>query len=133
MPTDYRDAATRHFDDAAMLAEHGRQANAGQLWGQSAECFLKAVLRGAGVAGGHKPHNIHIESLWPAFGFSCAGRTPGRYCSHFDASRPFHDWKIDHRYDSEAYIPLGSLAEWQRGAEEARRLHEGCILDGLLS
>jgi len=46
MPTDFRDAAERHFEDAGYLEAGNRPANADHLFGLSAECALKAVMQG---------------------------------------------------------------------------------------
>ena len=43
--TDFADAHRRHWEDAELLHDHGRWANADQLYGFSAECGLKAVMR----------------------------------------------------------------------------------------
>ena len=48
-PADFRDAHLRHWQDAELLFEHQRWANADQLYGLSAECGLKAVMRALGM------------------------------------------------------------------------------------
>lgn len=43
--TDFVDAHERHWRDAELLWQHQRWANADQLYGLSAECGLKALMR----------------------------------------------------------------------------------------
>ena len=70
MPSDFIDAADRHFEDADFLESNGRVANADHLFGLSAECALKAVMQGLGMAlrpGGvplERRHRVHINDLW---------------------------------------------------------------------
>ena len=49
-PADFHDAHRRHWQDAELLRKHGRWANADQLYGFSAECGLKAVMKALGMA-----------------------------------------------------------------------------------
>ena len=49
LPVDYVESARRHRQDAQILMEADRQANAGQLLGFSVECGLKALLIACGV------------------------------------------------------------------------------------
>ena len=46
---DYTDAHRRHWSDAQLLFRHARWANADQLYGFSAECGLRAVMRALGM------------------------------------------------------------------------------------
>lgn len=41
---DFRHAANRHYRDGNLLMANGRQANAGQLYGFTAECGIKWLL-----------------------------------------------------------------------------------------
>lgn len=45
---DYGDAHLRHWEDAELLFNDDRWANADQLYGFSAECGLKALMRALG-------------------------------------------------------------------------------------
>ena len=47
--TDFVDAHHRHWEDAELLFDHCRWGNADQLYGFSAECGLKAVMRSSGM------------------------------------------------------------------------------------
>ena len=48
-PADFVDAHRRHWEDAELLFDHQRWANADQLYGLSAECGLKAVMQILGM------------------------------------------------------------------------------------
>ena len=65
-PADFTGAHRRHWQDAELLFAEHRWANADQLYGFSAECGLKAVLKKDGelIEGKYK---THIHELWRAF------------------------------------------------------------------
>ena len=48
-PADFLDAHRRHWCDAELLFNDSRWANADQMYGFSAECGLKAVMKGLGM------------------------------------------------------------------------------------
>ena len=71
-PVDFVDAHRRHWADAELLFDHDRWANADQLYGFSAECGLKAVMRTLGMpvdtSGIPGPeHRVHVQELWSIF------------------------------------------------------------------
>ena len=49
-PTDFVDSHRRHWQDAELLFDQSRWANADQLYGFSAECGLKAVMKALGMS-----------------------------------------------------------------------------------
>ena len=67
---DFADAHRRHWEDAESLFDCGHWANADHLYGLSAECGLKAVMRALGMqvddegAPIDKEHRKHIDELW---------------------------------------------------------------------
>ena len=48
-PADFADAHRRHLEDAELLFDRERWAKADHLYGLSAECGLKAVMRSLGM------------------------------------------------------------------------------------
>lgn len=44
MSVDFLDAHRRHWEDAELLHEHARWANANQLYGIAAECGMKRLM-----------------------------------------------------------------------------------------
>ena len=80
-PADFLDAHRRHWGDAELLFAQSRRANADQMYGFSAECGLKAVMKKLGMqvdAATGKPaedeHRKHVQDLWPIFLMFATGR-----------------------------------------------------------
>ena len=102
-PADFADAHRRHLDDAELLLAHHRWANADQLYGLSAECGLKAVMRVLGmpvdVRGRPPPkYSNHVQELWPVFVTFARNRNGARFLSILPADTPFDDWSHHNRY-----------------------------------
>ena len=102
-PTDFADAHRRHWEDAELLFEHDRWANADQLYGLSAECGLKAVMEVLGMPidqRGRPPqqYSKHVQELWPVFVTFARNRNGARYLSILPADTPFDDWSHHNRY-----------------------------------
>ena len=77
--TDFADAHRRHWEDAELLYDHERWANADQLYGFSAECGLKAVMRSLGMpAKTPSQYRKHVQELWPIFEDFAKDRNGGR-------------------------------------------------------
>ena len=102
MATDFADAHSRHWQDAELLFEHHRWANADQLYGLSAECGLKAVMEKLGMpvgdVGPEKKYREHVKKLWPVFHDFANGRGGARYLEMLPRGDPFANWAIDARY-----------------------------------
>ena len=96
-PEDYSDAHRRHWHDAELLFTSGRLANADHLYGLSAECGLKAVLRmeGQPVV---PPYREHADKLWDEFRTFADGRKGAMYLSRLPRGNPFSDWAVADRY-----------------------------------
>lgn len=142
MSVKYPEAARRHLRDGHILLEKACRANAGQLFGFSVECSLKALLVACGVpkepdGSIQKRHRLRQhEPVLSARMVAEGNLVPdGRYTSYFsplDSLRLMGDWSVDHRYDSEASLPLGSIANWERVALDALAMLEQARLDGVL-
>ena len=120
---DYLVSARRHCKDADTLVNAAGRPNAGQLYGLSVECGLKALLVDMGVSVGadrtiadafrrHLPHLVNDMATLP----------DGRPASTLHAAVPhltkMHDWRIEHRYWRAKDLPLDSLPHWQAAARE---------------
>ena len=96
-PADFFDAHRRHWEDAEILFGRDRWANADQLYGLSAECGLKAVMKTLGMrvdtAGSPiaPEHRVHVQKLWPIFVTFAGDRDGARYLSPLPSGRPFAD------------------------------------------
>jgi len=109
MPTNYQKAARRHYDDAELLYNNSRWANADQLYGIAVECVFKTIMVGLGApvdpATGdltkpkkHLQHNKPDKDLWPEFISFANGRNGAKYAGLLPSSNPFHNWAIEQRY-----------------------------------
>ncbi len=101
---DFADAHLRHWEDAELLFEQGRWANADQLFGFSAECGLKRVMQALGMPVGEtgmpaeSEHRKHVQDLWSTFEDFAKDRGGARYLGLLPGGTPFADWSHHDRY-----------------------------------
>jgi hypothetical protein len=123
---DYLACARRHGQDAEMLHTAGARPNAGQLYGLSVECALKAVLvrLGAGTASDGTIQD-DLKHHMPKLLADLTVLPDGRSAATLHAAAPslarMRDWKVEHRYWRARDIPLDSLPHWQAAAREMLR------------
>ena len=135
-PADFADAHRRHWEDAELLFAHARWANADQLYGFSAECGLKAVMRALGmqVERDGRPemaeHRKHVHELWPIFRTFVAGRNGQWYLLQLPAGEPFHDWSHHDRYASGGHYSEPAVVPHQDAARKVRLMLQRASLDG---
>lgn len=136
--SDFLDAHRRHWNDAELLYQRARWANADHLYGLSAECGLKAIMvhRGWVPVDQHgdpeTPYRTHIDKLWDEFLTLANGRLESRYVVLLSPTNPFRDWRIGQRYAHETRIRVEMVKAHQRGAEEVRSLVSEARKDGLV-
>lgn len=148
MPTtaDFPSAAKRHWHDASLLELNGRMGNAGQLYGFSAECGIKALLIALGYPtdpegspvsnppSGMPKVREHIHKLVGLIGGIqnyASGRSGAKYTALFPNITKFSNWSTEHRYWADTAIP-NSLPAWKAAAEEVMRMLEAASIDGVL-
>lgn len=137
MSTDFVDAAFRHFADGDTLRAGGRYPNADQLYGFSAECALKGVMKGLGMqvtkrgAPKDNAHKVHMPELWMAFQSFAEGRLAARYLEPLDHISPFEDWDVDQRYWASKAISANRAAKHRDAAGACRASLEIALLDGV--
>lgn len=140
---DYVGASRRHLRDGQRLASANRNANAGQLFGYSIECALKALVVATGARTNSDgdlhskdPHRKHLPYLSQLL-LATATLPNGRLMNAFQAQMPnlaaLNDWNIDFRYYDEAHIPLGSVPGWGTAAREAGRMLDDAIQKGIVT
>ena len=126
---DYMACARRHNKDAHILLHKGRKANAGQLFGFSVECGLKALLVRAGTAvdgDGNILKSSGLREHLPQLGKRVTdmttlpdGRAASFVLSHLPHLGTTHDWHTDHRYWRASAVPFASsLSNWEMAALE---------------
>ena len=143
LPVDYVESARRHMQDAQILMEADRQANAGQLLGFSVECGLKALLIACGVEPdpeGSVSFKSKFKTHMPELNnrlISCENLIPdGQRSTHYLAMLPnvnkFSDWKVDHRYFKASALPLTSLPQWILAAQKLNEMLDQAQIDGVM-
>lgn len=127
-PADFPDAHARHWQDAELLAQAGRWANADQLYGYSAECGLKAVMvaNGMPVAGQtgsptKRRHRQHIQRLWGTFRSFVEGRPTASLLRHLPQSNPFAQWSQDNRYAAGHHFSAATVTPHREAARQVRQ------------
>lgn len=136
-------SARRHFNDANILLGAGNASypNAGQLFGFTVECGLKALLLACGVtrdADGGVPGRFRTHMPTLSNNIVTAGTLipDGARSAHYHALLPslhaLSDWKVDHRYFIDSALPLSSLPNWQLAAKEITEMIDQAIADGVL-
>ena len=105
-PTDFPDAHCRHWQDGEALYQQRRWDNADQLYGFSAECGLKAVMKSLGMpvkvdgTPEKSKHLKHVQDLWPIFVSFAQHRRGARYIGMLPRSNPFVKWSHHNRYSN---------------------------------
>ena len=143
LPVDYVESARRHMQDAKILMDADRQANAGQLLGFSVECGLKALLVACGVpidADGSVTDKSKFKKHMPELNnrLILSGHLipDGPRSTHYQAMLPnvdkFSDWKVDHRYFRESALSLASLPQWMLAAQEIGEMLDQAEIDGVI-
>lgn len=127
-PADFFDAHRRHWEDAELLLEHHRWANSDQLYGFSAECGLKAVMKSWGMpvdetgTPSEKQYRKHVQDLWGKFATFARNKEENRTLDLLPTDEPFSDWSHLDRYAHRGPFreageggigkPRGKLAQW---------------------
>ncbi|MCY4173365.1 MAG: SAM-dependent methyltransferase [Cyanobacteria bacterium MAG CAR3_bin_5] len=137
-PEDFLDAMDRHWQDAELLRRKERLANADHLYGLSAECGLKALMKKLGMRmQGNRPQDRgdrkHVHALW------------GRYESYRDHyiegprfslpwqpdNIPFANWDISDRYANRNRFTEERLEGHRSGAKDVKQLVARLEREGL--
>lgn len=136
---DYGDAHLRHWEDAELLFNDDRWANADQLYGFSAECGLKALMRALGgmpVDATGKPtstkHLKHIREFWPVFSTFAHGPLGARYVPLLPNGTPFDDWSVDDRYADRCHFQKAGVEPHRTAARDVHHMVQFAKQDGVL-
>lgn len=135
-PADLADAHRRHWEDAELLFEHDRWANADQLYGFSAECGLKTVMQALGMpvdeAGkpSERQHRRHVQDIWKHFQGFAEGRQGERYLSLLPKDEPFAGWSHHNRYAHRRHCGKSEAERSRRGAQGICRMVQRAAGDG---
>jgi len=136
MNLDFLDAHERHWEDAELLKDANRLANADHLFGISAECGLKCLMIPFGMPmDTDKPKDrndrVHANEIWIRFEAYRSGHLQGINYS-LSLPDPFMDWDVKQRYARRVDFDISRLANHRTGAEVVLNLIKKAKRDGLL-
>ena len=137
-PADFLDAHRRHWCDAELLFNDSRWANADQMYGFSAECGLKAVMKGLGMQVDldgipvDERYRKHVQELWSNFRVFAASHTGARCLRLFPNDDPFADWSHHDRYAHRRPFTGNNVAPHQTAARTIVNMVQNAKQDGLL-
>ncbi|WP_077073303.1 hypothetical protein [Mailhella massiliensis] len=134
MQKNFHNAFYRHYQDADLLLQNGRWANADHLYGLCAECGLKAILIKQGVASDadhdikDKTYKRHINTLWNEYlSFMQKGRV---YL--IPAVNPFDTWQVDQRYAHAGDVTEQTARNHGTAVKAIAKIINQAELDGVL-
>ncbi|MDP2609104.1 MULTISPECIES: hypothetical protein [unclassified Oceanobacter] len=138
MATDFLDAHRRHWQDAELLFQHQRWANADHLYGFSAECGLKKLMQAFGMDWDstrdqpQKPKDRkHADGIWNRYNTYQSGHVYGLGFELPDGN-PFDNWHASQRYSHRDDIKQSQIISHKSGANNVCQLIKKAQLDGLL-
>jgi len=121
IPPDFYNAHVRHWNDANLLFETSRWANADQLYGYSAECGLKCLMLRFGMVMNQstgkpkeKEDQKHINNIWIRYETYRMGRSAADYA--LPQVNPFDNWDISLRYAHDSHFTQSRVEQHQQGA-----------------
>ncbi len=138
MKTDFLDAHSRHWEDAQILFQNQRWANADHLFGMAAECGLKRLMQTFGMpydAGTDRPQERddreHINKIWNRFESYRSGHARGATYV-LPASNLFNNWHVAQRYAHQSAFNEAYVTKHKKGAETVKELVQQARRDGLI-
>lgn len=140
MPADLLDAQSRHLEDADCLYEHGRLANADQLYGYSVECGLKLLMHKFDPGNywdsvkdkpSKKADIVHANGAWDRYEAYRSGYVDGAKYA-IAAKNPFHDWNVSNRYASKGDFDAAYVDPHKSAAHSVNLLIKKAQIEGLL-
>jgi hypothetical protein len=137
MRTDYQKAARRHYDDAELLYDNSRWANADQLYGIAVECILKAIMVGLGApvnsaTGDLTKHKKHLPQIWREFDSFAKGRSGAKYAGLLPSTKPFDNWAIEQRYSDGSVFDKAWVELHFKGTIQVFKILTAAQLNGII-
>jgi hypothetical protein len=127
MQADFLDAHERHWEDAELLFQAQRWANADHLYGMAAECGLKALMEKLSSQGALDPKQdyVHVmedkkpHNAWLRYQTYLSGHVAAIKLS-LPAANPFNDWNVSQRYAHQSNFDQARVQAHQTGAHLVR-------------
>jgi hypothetical protein len=124
----YEDAAQRHFQDAKFLHEQipSRLANASHLFGISAECALKCIMRGNnGFGKVPRGSSGHLPRLLREFKMHSATKGNAALLKRIEkCAEGLSGWSIDQRYYAQTAFLTETVASESVSAQKILALSQ---------
>ena len=138
MQADFLDAHERHWQDAEMLFQRQRWANADHLYGMAAECGLKRLMLAFGMPfdtardrPAHENDRKHADGIWARFeAYRCGHHQGAGYA--LPAPNPFDNWDVAQRYARQSSFDQARVDAHRAGADEVRGLVHKALREGLI-
>ncbi|MDR0894121.1 MAG: hypothetical protein LBN06_02290 [Prevotellaceae bacterium] len=136
MNTDFYDAFLRHLEDAEYLFRENRIANADQLYGYSAECGLKALMKAFGMSVDSRSvpspkDKKHLPEIWARYAIYQSGAKALAYT--LPTSNPFADWDINNRYAHRSDFNKADVQVHQQATNKIKTLINQAFLEGRIT
>lgn len=138
MQADFLNAHERHWDDAEILLQAQRWANADHLYGIAAECGLKRLMLVFGMPydmakdfPASRQDRVHANGAWARFESYRSGHAQGTSYV-LPADDPFNNWDVSDRYAHQSNFDVARATGHQAGALLVRNLIKQAKLDGLI-
>jgi hypothetical protein len=131
----FLEASKRHYRDAEFLQSDVRLPNAAQLFGFAAECGVKALIEkvlNKPLPPEYEKHANALVNLLRNLQVLVNGRQNAKYLAGIKRFKAFGSWLVEHRYQSEANIPLKHMQAWADAAKEIQIILEHARIDGVL-
>jgi hypothetical protein len=134
---DFLDAHLRHWDDAELLFNSQRWANADHLYGVAAECGLKRLMQKFGMPvdeAGSPTERIdrrHANGIWARYGSYLRGSLGAGY--GLPDENPFDNWNVSDRYAHHGDFDQPRAVAHRQGAQRVCDLIAKAQREGLLS
>lgn len=132
---DFLDAFERHRADGELLYNEKRWANADHMYGMAAECGLKAVMVGLGMAVDstgvpQRPHKVHVDHLWILFSTFATTQGAAAYAAMLPTANPFDDWSVNDRYAHRTNFVQGRVDTHRQGFVQVDEIVITAVMDG---
>ncbi len=137
MNADFLDAHERHWLDAELLFDKDRLANADHLYGLSAECGLKSLMKIFGMPTqndgnpSEQKNKVHADKVWERYQTYAKGHPGSRY-SLVPQGNPFKDWHISQRYTNCSSFNKSLVDPHRKGVKSVRSLIMKARKEGLV-
>jgi hypothetical protein len=138
MSSDFLDAHQRHLEDADLLFDNQRWANADHLYGLAAECGLKRLMLCFGMqfdsakdVPKEREDKVHVDGAWDRYETYRNNHHQGAGYP-LPTTNPFANWRVSERYEPRGNFSEARVKPHRKGAEAVMKLIRKAELEGVL-